>query len=259
MKTLAFNRMGGKARLAPWICSLMPEHRVYVEPFCGSAAVLLMKKPSHIEVINDIDEGVVNFFRVVRDPEKAAALARAVMLTPFSRVEFEGANLDHDDDVESARRFLVKNRMGYGSQHGSFVTAVDESYPNVWAGIPNKILATAQRLKNCVVECSDALDLIDRYDKKDTLFYLDPPYLMSGRSSSHKYKHELNDEDHMRMIEHLNNLKDAKYILSGYPTELYEHHLNYKHACCSIARTHVNSERIEKLWMNFQPQGVLDL
>src|SRR4051794_15717834 len=58
---------GGKARIAPWIVSLMPPHRVYVEPFAGSAAVLFAKARATHEILNDVDGEVVNFFRVLRE------------------------------------------------------------------------------------------------------------------------------------------------------------------------------------------------
>jgi DNA adenine methylase len=60
---------GGKWRLAPWIISMMPAHRVYVEPFGGAASVLLQKPVSKVEVLNDKYSRVVNVFRVLRDPQ----------------------------------------------------------------------------------------------------------------------------------------------------------------------------------------------
>ncbi len=62
----AFPYCGGKASLAPWIASLLPAHRVFVEPFCGSAAIPFAKPRSTVEVINDLDGNVVMFFRVLR-------------------------------------------------------------------------------------------------------------------------------------------------------------------------------------------------
>jgi DNA adenine methylase len=79
---------GGKFRLAPWLTSFFPPHRVYVEPFGGGASVLLHKNRAHSEIYNDISDEIVNVFRVLRDPVMAARLSRLVRLTPFSRVEF---------------------------------------------------------------------------------------------------------------------------------------------------------------------------
>ena len=71
---------GGKSRLAPWIVSMFPAHRVYVEPFFGGGSVLLSKKPSSIEIVNDLDGSVVAFWRALR----ARAAARAAMDTRTS-------------------------------------------------------------------------------------------------------------------------------------------------------------------------------
>ena len=79
---------GGKWRLAPWIISHFPPHRVYVEPFGGAASVLLRKPRSYAEVYNDRWADVVNVFRVLREPVRARALKRLIALTPFARDEF---------------------------------------------------------------------------------------------------------------------------------------------------------------------------
>jgi DNA adenine methylase len=82
---------GGKWRLAPWIISYFPIHKVYVEPFGGAASVLMRKPRSHGEVYNDLDDEIVNVMRVLRDPGMCDALANSLALTPYSRTEFEQA------------------------------------------------------------------------------------------------------------------------------------------------------------------------
>ena len=70
---------GAKNRLATWICGYIPKHDVYLEPFAGSLAVLLNKQRSHIETVNDIDEEIVNFFRILRD--RSGELERVIEFT----------------------------------------------------------------------------------------------------------------------------------------------------------------------------------
>jgi DNA adenine methylase len=80
---------GGKWRIAPWILGHLPAHRIYVEPYGGGASVLLRKERSYAEIYNDLDGEIVNFFRVLRDPEQAGRLLELLELTPFAREEFE--------------------------------------------------------------------------------------------------------------------------------------------------------------------------
>ncbi len=105
---------GGKWKLAPWILSHFPAHRVYVEPFGGAGSVLMRKPRSYCEVYNDIDCEVVNLFRVLRDPGQAARLIADLELTPFSRDEFIAAYEPAEDPAELARRLVMRSFMGFG-------------------------------------------------------------------------------------------------------------------------------------------------
>jgi DNA adenine methylase len=113
---------GAKWRLAPWIISHFPKHRIYVEPFGGSGSVLLRKKQSEIEVYNDLDGEIVNLFRVARD--NGEELSRLVYLTPYSREEFVKSFEPSDDPIEQARRTVVRSFQGFGS---GYVTATKGS------------------------------------------------------------------------------------------------------------------------------------
>jgi len=105
----------GKWRLAPWVVSHFPEHRIYTEAFGGAASVLMQKPKVYAEVYNDLDSEVVNVFRVLRDRSTAAELERLIRLTPFSKDEFREAYEPAADPVEQARRTVVKSFMGFGS------------------------------------------------------------------------------------------------------------------------------------------------
>lgn len=114
-KRPAFRYYGGKWRLASWIISHFPKHRVYVEPFGGAASVLLRKPRSYAEIYNDLDSEVVNVFQVLRDPAQAAELEYLLRLTPFSRDDFNAAYQPCADPIEQARRTIYKSFAGYGS------------------------------------------------------------------------------------------------------------------------------------------------
>ena len=106
---------GGKWRLAPWIISHLQPHRIYVEPFGGSASVLLRKPRSHSEIYNDLGGEVVNLFRVLRQPAQARELVRLVRLTPYSRTEFDDSYITAADPIEQARRTLLRSHTGFST------------------------------------------------------------------------------------------------------------------------------------------------
>lgn len=112
---------GGKWLLAPWIHGFFPPHRVYVEPFGGGASVMLRKSRSYGEIYNDLDVEVVNLFRVLQSA-RAAELHYKLTMTPFARDEFDLAYEIADDDVERARRLIIRSFMGFGSNGHSRVT-----------------------------------------------------------------------------------------------------------------------------------------
>lgn len=237
---------GGKWRLAPWIISHFPEHRVYVEPFGGAASVLMQKPRTYAEIYNDLDSEVVNVFRILRDPGKAAELVKLIRLTPFARDEFESAYTPSTDPIEQARRTILKAFAGHGSDsihrgkasdngmftricqwkagtgfrstsHQSGTTPADD-----WMRWAEQINRFCERLQGVVIENRPALKVIQQYDKEDALIYVDPPYLLeSRRRKDHGYRHEMTEEDHRDLAEVLHSVK-GMVIVSGYQSQLYE-------------------------------------
>ena len=116
---------GGKQTIAQRVITEMPGHKHYVEPFCGSLAVLLAKEPVAHETVNDLDGDLVNFWRVLRDQPEA--LARVCALTPHSRGEFSvGCRSSvvlsgypselYDDALAGWRRIEIPTNTGQGGQ-----------------------------------------------------------------------------------------------------------------------------------------------
>jgi len=258
---------GGKWRLAPWIISHFPAHRTYVEPYGGAASVLLRKARSHNDVYNDLDDEVVHVFRVLRDPAQAEALRHAVMLTPFSRAEFELAHEPVAESVERARRTIVRSYFGRGSDsvHGHLSptgqlltglrkTRTTRAGPGLdWMNYPNAIPQFADRLRGVVLEQRDARTLLDEHDALDTLFYLDPPYVGDTRphaGTRHAtYCHELSDKAHQDMLKRLRRLS-GMVVLSGYRNDHYDAALTGWHRVDRESRTDGRRARIESLWLN---------
>lgn len=216
---------GGKWRLAPWIVSHFPEHRVYVEPFGGAASVLLRKWRSHAEVYNDLDGEMVNLFRVARD--RGEELVRAVEMTPFAREEFELSYEEAEDAVERARRTVARCYMGFGSNalnrstgFRACSTRSGTTPAADWRNFPEALRAIVERLRGVVVECREAAEVMRTHDGPGTLHYVDPPYVAESRSGWSEYRHEMTAEDHAALAGMLGDLEGA-VVLSGYGSDLY--------------------------------------
>lgn len=256
---------GGKWRLAPWIIAHLPPHKVYVEPFGGGASVLLRKpRAAKAEIYNDLDEEVVNLFRVLRDTAQAEGLTRLLRLTPFARREFEASYERCDDPVERARRLLALAFMGFGSNSHSRrstgfranSTRSGTTPADDWAHFPDAVGALVERLQGVTVECRDALEVMAQHDSADTVHYVDPPYVHStrGRGNKHDtayrfYAVELKDSDHARLLTFLKGLTGG-VVLSGYPHPLYDGALGDWRRIEREAFADGARRRTEVLWLN---------
>lgn len=256
---------GGKFRIASWVVSHLPAHRVYVEPFAGAASVLLRKPRSHGEVINDLDEEIVHVFRVLRDPAASAELRRLLDLTPYSRAELKGSYEVTPDPIERARRTIVRSFMGFSSasvtkEHRTGFRASSNRSNKVpsadWASYPQHLEHFVERLRGVTIEQQDASEAIRRHDTPETLFYVDPPYPFSTRTESARwgdcYRHEMTDGDHARLSELLHSVK-GMVVLSGYNCALYERlygswEVVTKRAFASSNKSSV--ARVECLWLS---------
>jgi len=239
---------GGKWMLADWIAAHFPEHRVYVEPFGGGGSVLMRKPRSYAEIYNDIDDEVVGLFRILRYPAQAAELERRLRLTPFARVEFQESYQPPVDDMDRARKLIIRSFMGFGSDgcNGEYRTGFRANsnrsgttpardWVNYWDAIP----AFTARLAGVVIENTAAIEVMKKHDAPHTLHYLDPPYMHGLRSRTARkkggfvgvYKHEMSDADHEALLEFLIDgwvEKDGTrrrllgaVAVSGYDCDLY--------------------------------------
>ncbi len=250
---------GGKWKVAPWIIGHFPPHRIYVEVFGGGAGVLLRKRPSEVEVYNDVDGDVVNFFRVLR--EQPETLARLVSMTPYARAELESAWEPCEDPVEQARRFLVRSWLSIGgptTQWRSgfrFRREKTRSLLERWNALPEIILSTAERLKRVIIEQADYRRILKRYDSPETLFYCDPPYHPDTRSQwgrfQKAYRFEFSEDDHRALAEALHAVR-GMVVLSGYAHPLYERlYERQGWARFDLPTVNQNGRRVvESLWLN---------
>lgn len=256
---------GGKITVGPAIAALLPAHSHYVEPYCGSLAVLFAKQPSDHETVNDLDQVLITFWRVLR--ERPDELARACALTPHSRIEYELAmDLDAQDELELARQVFVKLTQGRsgrlrrtGWRHYVDPAGSSASMPGYLAGYVERLAPAVERLQRVSLEARPALDIIGKYGTEpDVLLYVDPPYLGSTRANDNAYRCEMrSDDEHRELATALHNAR-AAVVLSGYPSHLYDCELYHGWDRHIIAATTGQGgtcqARTEVLWSN-RPLG----
>ncbi len=240
--------------LANWIIRHFPPHRCYVEPFGGAASVLLRKPRSYAEIYNDLDGEVVNLFQVVRS--RGHELALSLELTPFAREEFAESYEPSEDPLEQARKTVIRSFMGFGSnahnQKTGFRANSNRSGTTPaqdWRNYPEALAMTIQRLQGVVIENRDALEVMSIHDGPETLHYVDPPYVFASRDAGTDYRHEMDDEAHIRLADALNGLQGF-VVLSGYRTELYQRLYAGWRRVEANALADGASKRIEVLWLS---------
>jgi len=263
MKRPALRYHGGKWKLAPWIISHFPPHRVYTEAFGGGGSVLLQKPRSYAEVYNDKWGVVVNVFQVLRDKESAVELERRIRLTPFSRDEFDSASKLEgiEDPIERARLTIFRSFSGFGSastngEHSTGFRANSNRSGTTpahdWENYPKHIKDFIERLQGVVIENRQAIDVITAHDGKETLHYVDPPYVHSTRymtGKNHAYAFEMTDEDHEELAQVLHNA-EGMVLLSGYHSDLYDSLYGDWLKIERKAHADGAKDRIEVLWLN---------
>jgi len=212
---------GGKGKMLKKLLPLIPEHSTYVEVFGGAGSLLFSKDPSRLEVYNDIDDGLVNLFSVLRD--QFEELNRLCTLTPYSRKIFDNMKEQYhteEDPVKKAWMFFTIARQSFSGNWGcgwSYSVAAHKQFGanlNSYLSSIERLPQIAERLMKVQIECRDFRDIVKYYDSKDCFFYLDPPYIPDTRSSG-KYKHEISIEDHQDLADILLSV-EGKVLLSGY-------------------------------------------
>ena len=251
---------GAKWSLAPRIVSQFTEHYHYVEPYFGSGAVFFGKEPSPHEVLNDLNGQVVNLWRVLRDHTED--LCWALETTPWSRAEYEHSDQLTGDEVEDARRFVVRVWQAHASDlakktgwknRGVHQRAGGMSHR--WQKVPYQLRTLAWRLSDAEIECRDALSVIQRFSAADVLIYADPPYLHETRTQ-HMYAEEVELSHHVELLESLLRHK-GPVVISGYDNTLYDDALvGWSKVVTKAPKVEKGAARSEVLWVKPTPMAV---
>lgn len=215
---------GGKQRLAKTIVDLLPEHKTYVEPFFGGGAVFWAKEPSAHEVINDLNDQLITFYRVLK--YRFEEFSDILDETFYSRAQHTHAKqIYRDNSIEDD---VLKAWAVFVQTNGSFANKIGGGHGYDRAGSTtrsyNRKIAAIQgteeykkRLANVNIECQDALKVIQAYDSETTLFYCDPPYIESDCGHYAGYT----PEHYAKLLTRLSTIK-GKFILSSYPDPILD-------------------------------------
>lgn len=229
-----FKYHGGKYYLCDWIISNFPEHyehMTYIEPYIGGGSVLLNKKKSHQELLNDIDLNIVSIYNSLLNYENDFLLR--LRNIPYCEESFNKA-LKNDfgyDYIGRAVNEYVLLRMSRGGLKKSFAFSnrLRGGQPgdvNAWKTSLDNLKIVGDRIQDVMIRCCTAISLIDMYDGPNTLLYLDPPYIAESRVSKKAYSHEMSNQDHIDLFNVVDKSK-GKVLISGYKSSLYDD--MYKH------------------------------
>lgn len=218
-----FAYYGGKQTLAPEIVQLIPAHSLYCEPFCGGAAIFFHKpkESSAVEVLNDTNQELINFFRVVQND--FVSLEKEIRISLHSRRLFTDASVIYNNphmfsEIKRAWALWVLAVQGFaGILDGSW--GYDKAKRTTSKKIMNKREAfseeLAYRLQEVQLECTDAIRIINSRDGKNSFFYCDPPYFNSDCGHYDGYTRE----DMEMLLQTLSKI-EGKFIVSSYPSDL---------------------------------------
>ena len=268
---------GGKHYLTKTLLSLLPPHEVYCEPFAGGAALFWAKEPSPLEILNDIDFRIVAFYRCLRDEKLWAKLQEMCELTPYSRAEFyfvreklKGlignpsalVNLSDDELVYLAWLFFVLNRQSFSAAIVNPAWSFPRHNKGVTMRAYRRIIGEFEkfhlRLRNVIIECDDAINVIRRYDTPETFFFIDPPYLPEVVSAPKNYPFVMTIEQHRALLETVRQIK-GKAMITHPRCQLYDKMLadwivvevSYRNTS-AIGKGNENAKVRDAVWLNYE-------
>lgn len=220
-----FGWPGGKSRVLPWLLPLIPERNTYVDVFGGSGIVLFNRKRARNEVYNDINSGIVSLYRCLRNDAKHIRLCKWLSDTVHAYEEWVYCKetwKNVEDDVERAGRWIYMMRYSFGKMGGAYgfnITGGNPHSASLSQMVPrlNEIKA---RLAGVNIENADWRIILQKYDHKDTVFYLDPPYPETNMASCYG-KNVVKWEEHREMMRIIEDM-EASVVLSGYANPVYD-------------------------------------
>jgi DNA adenine methylase len=207
--------------MARHILPLIPDHESYLEPFCGGAAIFWLKEPSKLEILNDTNKELINFYEVLKND--CINLEKEIKITLHSRNLHRDAYTVYNSPhlftpLKRAWAIWVLSTQGFSGQLSSS-WGRDKKGNKTVKSITSKresfSIDYAIRLQNVTLESRDAIKIIQSSDFKEAFFYVDPPYFNSDMGHYDGYT----IEDFELLLKTLSKI-EGKFILSSYPSDL---------------------------------------
>lgn len=249
----AFPYYGGKYHLRKWIIEHFPPHYTYVEPYGGSAIILLSKPPSPVEVYNDIYGDLVHFFKTIQDPTTFEKFMQRAQYTIRSRQlynEYKQSLQDIQDPIERAYRWWYVATQTFSGKWGSgwHHTTCGKRKHLCPSEYMQRLASIHQRIQGVFIEHLDAVTVINTYASPRTLMYLDPPYILDTRLNDSKaYQHEMTLQQWQDLLDAITN-NPSMIILSHHPSDLLDQVLVQQHGwsktCTEVSTPSVGITRL---------------
>src|SRR3990172_706345 len=255
---------GGKQKMVPILLQLIPQHNVYCEPFAGGAALFWAKglpknDSKYVECLNDLWGALINFYKIVQNETTFDQLLKLLDQHPYSRqLHNEYKLVEYEDKTLEAMRLYVLIMMSFSKIYKSgwaFSYKNNDAkkfHSKIEQLLYNKS-AFLRRLKGVYIDCLDALDCIERWDRSDTFFYVDPPYIEVDQGYAHQYS----ERQYQRLCTALTQIK-GKFLLSSYPNAIADAHNWYNidiNVRCSVSKSSdtegKRESRVERLYANY--------
>ena len=267
-----FRWYGGKIRMLEKLEALIPETKIYLEPFVGSGALALNHIRSPVEIVNDLDGNIANLFRVMADREMGKELISRLLNVPYDRKLFNVVREEQKNNfigynsIEKAVLTYIMISQSFNATRSSFSKGGYASTELYHQDLLNNLPKVYERLEHVKIFNVDALDLLSCYvDNGEVFAFLDPPYRhdLRGKNANRVYKCEMSETQQIKLLKIIRN-STAKILLCGYKVErgidLYDVYLlPYGWKCYKLMDVPKSAQRkstkeiaTEFVWCNYE-------
>lgn len=212
-----FAYMGNKSTIVDWVISYFPPQYTkmrYVEVFGGTGRVLMEKIPSEVEIYNDFNSHLTNFFEVVRSHKEEffEQLDQLVISEDLYNYFYNNIDKSPNDIERAVRYFYIMSFCHKGKFNGGFSVIPEPSYTHKLETKKATLEYISRRLKNVLITNKSYEKIVTANNTENTFLYLDPPYV-STESYYSKLAGSFTQQDHLHLRDLLKKHKGT-FLLS---------------------------------------------